>query len=358
MPQLKIFSLSDKNERGGCHEWRVDAPARYLRSLGHIVDTEEPGALASYDIVVINRSFMIDLPGFIKRCQKLGIKIVYDTDDFILGLEPNNWYHSKTGELARMGVKVMLKNADLITVSTHELKDIYSTYTDVPIVVTPNLTDHKDFSRIERKAERPIIGWAGSMAHAADLITPLEAVRDLQDEIDFQFVLFGITEQLLSTVEAQDPRLAWVREWANLKKVIDEIRCKRFKRFIPGTNSYEEYKRILKAERWDFGIAPLLDTRFNRCKSAVKYYEYVGAGIPCLASKVMPYTDTQAHLVKNRYGSWKAAIRYYLENQYEADDLWFHQTRDIKANATMEKNGHIWEEAYLDLVKEKEAVAV
>ena len=41
----------------------------------------------------------------------------------------------------------------------------------------------------------------------------------------------------------------------------------------------------------DINIATLADTRFNRCKSAIKWYEASALKIPTLASNAGPYAD-------------------------------------------------------------------
>ena len=45
----------------------------------------------------------------------------------------------------------------------------------------------------------------------------------------------------------------------------------------------------LHMARWDIGIAPLLDTPFNRARSDIKVKEYAASQLPWLASAVGPY---------------------------------------------------------------------
>ena len=60
-------------------------------------------------------------------------------------------------------------------------------------------------------------------------------------------------------------------------------------------------------------LIPLEASRFASCKSAVKWFEYAGAGIPVLCSDVPPYADVVQQgrtgtLVTNDSGAWHDAI--------------------------------------------------
>jgi hypothetical protein len=64
------------------------------------------------------------------------------------------------------------------------------------------------------------------------------------------------------------------------------------------------------------GIAPLLDTPFNRCKSNLKLLEYGAVGLPTIASNVTPYKDSPGLLIrKARSKDWLRALR-----QFEDED--------------------------------------
>jgi len=55
------------------------------------------------------------------------------------------------------------------------------------------------------------------------------------------------------------------------------------------TPTFLEYPEHLAHQKWDIGIAPLVDTAFTRCKSHIKWLEYSMYQIPTIASRVYPY---------------------------------------------------------------------
>lgn len=54
-------------------------------------------------------------------------------------------------------------------------------------------------------------------------------------------------------------------------------------------SSYTDFMEKLRSMDWHIGLAPLLDTPFNSNKAPTKWVEYTLAGIPTLASPVIPY---------------------------------------------------------------------
>ena len=71
-------------------------------------------------------------------------------------------------------------------------------------------------------------------------------------------------------------------------------------------------------ENIDIGIAPLVDTEFNRSKSNLKYLEYSALGIPSVCSNVYPYAKTikkgeNGFLAKN-IKHWKEHLERLIES--------------------------------------------
>jgi glycosyltransferase involved in cell wall biosynthesis len=94
--------------------------------------------------------------------------------------------------------------------------------------------------------------------------------------------------------------------------------------------SYPNFvKWLTSAGPWDFGLAPLHESRFNAHKSAIKVYEYAALGLPTIASAVVPYLDViqdsrTGMLVSNTTAEWfesllllceSAGLRHRLSNE-------------------------------------------
>src|SRR5262249_44128767 len=58
---------------------------------------------------------------------------------------------------------------------------------------------------------------------------------------------------------------------------------------IHAVSSYPGVVNWITQQHWDVGIAPLADTAFNRCKSAIKALDYAALGLPVLASDRVAY---------------------------------------------------------------------
>jgi len=70
---------------------------------------------------------------------------------------------------------------------------------------------------------------------------------------------------------------------------------------------------IVQQPGWDIGLAPLADTAFNRCKSAIKTLDYAALGLAVLASDVAVYRGSLADgpggmLAANQPDAWYAAL--------------------------------------------------
>ncbi|MRR12221.1 glycosyltransferase, partial [bacterium] len=59
------------------------------------------------------------------------------------------------------------------------------------------------------------------------------------------------------------------------------------------TVELDHYAELLAG--FDIGIAPLIDNKFNSCKSDLKFLEYSKIGMPSVLSKVAPYMRSVRH---------------------------------------------------------------
>ena len=79
---------------------------------------------------------------------------------------------------------------------------------------------------------------------------------------------------------------------------------------VHGGASYPGFVNWATQRRgWDIGIAPLVDSPFNRSKSAIKAMDYAALGLPVLASDMPVFRGSLADgpggmLVENTPSAW------------------------------------------------------
>jgi tetratricopeptide (TPR) repeat protein len=134
------------------------------------------------------------------------------------------------------------------------------------VVVFPNYLT--DLPPLAKPPARPLtIGWGGSPGHMADwyYLTPW-----LQQWLDAHPAI----HLAVMTNEFAQPFLRLPPERYH------------FTRF----GSLASYFQFLHA--LDIGLAPLLPTEYNRCRSDVKFLEYASRGVPGLYADLEPYRET------------------------------------------------------------------
>ena len=96
----------------------------------------------------------------------------------------------------------------------------------------------------------------------------------------------------------------------------------------------EEFRSYMRGQRFDFGIAPLLEGGFFQYKYFNKFLEYASAGVPGIYSNCPPYTQVVEHevnglLCDNTPESWLAAITRLMENRSLRESLSAHANDTI-----------------------------
>ena len=95
----------------------------------------------------------------------------------------------------------------------------------------------------------------------------------------------------------------------------------------PYTIDYGEYLELIKKLTPDFGLAPLQNGDFYRCKYFNKYLEYTSLGIVGLYSNSEPYTFIVNNmdngvLCENISDSWVEKLSYLIENPEIGNDIY------------------------------------
>lgn len=208
-----------------------------------------------------------------------GKRVIVDVDDDMLGIPASN----PAGRRDTSGVRAALSLADAVTCTNPTLAGRLRPL-NREVRVLPNYCRADDWTAVPT-SERPLtVGLAGSPSHLADwqIVTrPLTILRYAHPETRI------ITAGLLPPY---------------LRDLVDE--------HVPW-GALPSYPGLLA--RFDIGLCPLPDTRFNRCKSPIKAMEYALAGAAVIGSPTQyaPLLADGRGVVATTPRSWEAALLTY-----------------------------------------------
>lgn len=228
----------------------------------------------------------------------MGIWLVYEIDDVLLYDEIPKYNLAREAfnpETIGDSVQQIFDAVDLITVTTQELKDIYveKLHQDPnKILVIPNYLPRwwigesfnlsRSLAQWDRQHEKPHIAFACSTNHF-DVNNANNGVDDfteimpwIKKNLDkYQFIFVGGVPQQL-------------KEEAKTGKVI----------YQPPSDLLN-YPREMINRGIDLLVAPLINNRFNRCKSNIKWLEMSALGIPMIGQNICTYNQWTDQVFNN-----------------------------------------------------------
>jgi glycosyltransferase involved in cell wall biosynthesis len=293
-PSLRRF----RND--GSFIYRCENLALALSNIGHKVRLLHISALlfrSDFDVVVFlrpTRSWMFD--HVVRRLRKRGIRLVADVDDLIFDPDCAAFRPSiRNGKTNQEEVRTSFaRNAeamammDKLVFSTPELARRYrKLYPQAVCTVIPN-AGYRAWNAIAPNSDtgRNISYLVGTRTH----------------DRDFSMVV-PVLERLLE----RHPDLT-VRLIGPLDVGLNHIRVKRLPRV-----RFDQYAQLVRDSH--ITIAPLEDTPFNQCKSAIKAIESAMMNVPTVASRVGDYVniDTLGLLHAGSAEEWEAQLEFALE---------------------------------------------
>lgn len=323
-PAKRVFYHVD--DFYACGWYRCHVPGLALQRKGYEVrlgDQITPADVDSSDVIVFQRKHGKTELQAITYANEHGKTTVYEVDDDIFNVHPSSpafefWIKPEH----KQGAIECIRACDRATTTTKLLADTLRPM-NRQVFVCPNMLPDEYWPFPDPKpqsADRVVIGWAGSYTHEADLkaIVPV-IVQILDSHPRTEFVFAGD----LAPFEAHERA-----------RKMEPVRL-------------EQYPWLIRT--FDIGLAPLLDSVFNKSKSDLKFLEYAMIGIPSIVSKVGPYIDS----VDNRRTGFLAQnskdwLRY-LTALVEDPDLRFQTARRAQSWARTrlaDANTAVWEKAY------------
>jgi len=339
----------------GCWLYRNHLPGLALRAKGHMVKNIILGRqvqnefLEYPDVVVFSRTYPIDPIVAVRQFKRAGKKVVYEIDDNLWDVNPDNPSVSISKD-KRVQYEKLMREVDLITTTTPELAKLLKKF-NKNVVVCPNSVDYDLFKEKEGKNDVLRIGYTGASSHWKDLTLITDVLIELKKKYDFTFHVQGMTgTPIESEMYGYQQMLKYgLKPEQNdyLKTALDWFENMR-KLGFTHTPFYppELFPSVLRRCNIDIGLAPLMDNKFNHSKSCVKFYEYAATGTVTLASDVLPYNTEVGYCAKNTFKDWYEKLEKLIVDEKFRKKLLAKQQKWVKDNRDLSKVVDIWEKAF------------
>lgn len=294
---------------------RYDLDCEIVHSIGYSIFSLNPKRFViwwkvikklfnkKYKIFFVHKShFPLDIVKWIILLSKVRrVPIIYDIDDA-------EWVHS------RLKTKLLAKNASVVFCGSHYIKEKIENWTKktklIPTVI--NFEIYKKYTIKHQDKDVLNIGWIGfgpSYVAEGHLEVLRDALQDLSKDIKLKMIFIGSKGKL------------FVKDYfkGNYEiKFIDEI----------DWSDPNEVPKVLKENKIDVGVAPILETKFDKAKCAFKIIEYMAVGLPVVVSPV---------------GEQAVVVRETIDGFYARDkEEWIKnikQLSDVKLRDKMGKSG-------------------
>jgi len=273
----------------GCGWYRCQLPARVIGAqvrdrLDVVRDPLNPDRIVGCTGLstrgnLFQRPATAELVEAMYRLQQMGARVVVECDDDTWALDRRHnhaaryWTREACGLLA-----LAIRRADAVTVSTAPLASTVGKW-NRNVSVIHNAVDPADFGPRPEPDGLLRVGFAGTATHHADLRLALPALLDAARRPDVQLCFFGY-----------DPLAPWASPYVSERRWLASGGWYQYTGWA--TDMREHYRNIATL---DVAVAPLVDTAFNRAKSAVKFLEHSASGTPMVCSAVRPYQDIVTH---------------------------------------------------------------
>lgn len=321
------------------------AHIRLLRPLDHpaagrgLATTIAAAATASRyhaDVIVTQRHAVPSIAAaeaLAAHAKRIGATLIYDLDDDLLTIPPE---HPEAAELAPKAavVEYLVRRAGIVRTSTAALAARIAPLAR-QVQVAGNALDERIWLP-GRRAPTDRYGSVrilcmGTATHDDDFAVLLPALTEIHRQFGDQ-----IRVDLIGFVSAADVP-PWIRRLAPSPHA---------------TRSYPGFVHwVTWAGPWDIGLAPLADSSFNACKSAIKALDYAALGLVTLASDVAAYRGSLAdgpggRLVPNTTAAWYEALSRLIRDAALRHQLAEGGVQRLRASGTLASQADAWGQAW------------
>ena len=283
-----------------------------------------------FDIVVVQRILpFLDL--LLARCKKYGIKVVYETDDDLLGVEKNSPSFEYVNRVKDQ-ITNFIDNADAISVTTSNLASKFDL--DKTVVIHNYYVDTVfDVKKDIKRGGKLKLGYYGTLTHSKDLFLIKDVILKLKEKFDFDFEIIGgfnaddnVSDEWYAAVELPPNNMS-------------------FEVFMPW---------LSKVANWDVALVPLENSKFNLGKSELKYIELAVLGIPGVYSDMPVYNsvvnDGVNGLLASDTKEWILKVEKLLLDITLRETLRNNALNDVLENYSLDEVVSKWDELFSKLI--------
>jgi GT2 family glycosyltransferase/glycosyltransferase involved in cell wall biosynthesis len=237
------------------------------------------------------------------HARRTGARLVFDLDDDLLNI-PRSHPDARVLRPRAKTVRRMLDVADAVWLSTQGLANSLTAIRPDATVIENGLDERIWVPPTPSLRDQPVrILCMGTATHDHDFAMIEPALVRLKGEYDHRVSINIVGVTMRNDLPAGLDRIGMPPS---------------------ATRSYPGFVNWLRAVEpaWHIGLAPLLDTPFNLCKSPIKAMDYAALGLAVLASDTPVYRGSIAdgpagQLVPNTPAAWYAALTWLLRNRDE-----------------------------------------
>lgn len=333
---LTVIGMPFQADGSGYHRFYL--PWKHLTANSrHVFGIPAPGQrlpqptvadVADMDVLVMQRPAH---PQGMRQVDRLSghVAIVAETDDDMITTETSNLGVFACDPRAAESVRYCLRRADMVTVSTPYLAELYAPFNG-NIRVLPNCVKAELLDMPRKRRDRVTVGWQGGSSHLVDMCMIQDELRDVlaaHPGVDMHWVGVDFSP------------LQWIRN-PGLRE-----RC----RF---TSWFDDVGDYYRAVDFDIAIAPLADVPFNKAKSHLKALDAAARGIPVIAQDMEPYRefvrDGETGYLVRTGEEWVKRLTELIHDEAAREEMGA-AARKVAARYTMQGNWRLWEAAYESL---------
>jgi glycosyltransferase involved in cell wall biosynthesis len=324
---MKLLAVADRID-STIAEIRLGEPLRALAAqtgwtlaLRSSLDVEDTD-LQNADVLVLQRGVNRRALGLIERMRASGGHAVYEIDDLLTEPAPHLQNHPQALRNVPWVLRC-LAAASAVSASTARLAD----------ALRPHAT---------RVQVVPNCGWPGALAvpqAPRDASGPLQVLLASSDHLAGE----ALAEALERLAAARPGRVQVVAIGPAALALAGRVLPLRVLPLMPRP----DFAAFVAGLPHAVAAIPLGDTRFDACKSAIKYFDYALLGLPVLCSNVPPYSDVVHHgvdgaLVGPRADDWYRALLAVVDDPRPAQGWALAAAAQVRAGYSQTQTVAAW----------------